>query len=265
MFLMKKSKYLITGSSSGLGKYLQYQLGGISFNRNSTNIEETEILIHCAFNQTKEVTSKNLYQYLFDNVFLTKKLAKIPHKKFIFISSVDVYQKIAGPHTEEEDISLASITNLYAATKLMSESIVIKMCPDYLILRCVALLGIYSRQSSLIKIAEVENPVLTLAASSVMNYVRHSQVADFIKYAVENNLRGVYNVASTENITLGHVADLLKKKARFGSYQYIVGDISNRKISSVFPSFVSSSEDIVREFIKEDLPKRKIHTKVPIS
>ncbi len=105
--------------------------------------------------------------------------------------------------------------------------------------------------------------MLTLAASSVMNYVLHSQVADFIKYAVENNLRGIYNVASVENITLGRVADLLNRKARFGTYRYTVGEISNRKISSVSPTFKRTSEDIVREFIseltllKEGLPKRK--------
>lgn len=226
------------------------------------NVEEAEVLIHCAFNQAREVNSKNLYQYLFDNVFLTKKLAKIPHKKFIFISSVDVYPKAKGVHTEEEDITLASVTNLYAITKLMSESIVMKMCPNYLILRCVALLGTYSQQNSLIKIAEIENPVLTLSADSVMNYVLHRQVADFIKHAVENDLRGVYNLTPTKNITLGRAANLLKKKARFGSHQYLVGDISNRKISSVSSMFERTSEDIVREFIKEDLPKRKKHTKV---
>lgn len=265
-------KFLITGHKSGLGRYLYEYFGGIGFDRNTPQAlfehirsEGTDVIIHCASQPARAVTSSSLYPFIDDNVLLTERVAGLRYKKFIFISSVDVYPKTTGPHNEEEDISLASITNFYAAAKLMSESIVMKTCPNYLILRCVALLGTYSRQNSLIKIAEEENPVLTLAASSVMNYVRHSQVADFIKYAVENNLRGVVNVASAENITLGRVADLLKNKARFGSHPYRVGDISNRKIAKVFPTFARTSEDIVREFIKEDLPKRKTHTKVPIS
>ena len=261
---MYSQKFLISGHKSGLGRYLYEQLGGVGLGRDisSANFENihrkgVDVIIHCAFNQAREVNSKNLYQYLSDNVFLTKTLAKIPHKKFIYISSADVYPKNSKKHSENEVIDVNQTSSIYAITKLMSESIIQNICPSFLILRCTALLGAYSRQNSLIKIAQEENPVLTLSADSVMNYILHRQVANFIKHAVENNLRGVYNAASTENITLARVTNLLKKKVHFGSHPYLVGDISNRKISSVAPVFERTSEDIVRQFIKEDLPKRK--------
>lgn len=264
MYSPKMTKFLITGHKSGLGRFLYEYFGGIGLDRNvhldqfeHIRREGADVIIHSAGQPPKTVTSSLLYPFISDNVLLTERVANIRHRKFIFISSVDVYPKITGQHNEEEDISLESIVNLYAATKLMSEAIVKNKSPNYLILRCSALLGTYSRQNSLIKIAKEENPVITLSEDSVMNYVRHSQVADFIKHAIENNLRGVYNAASTENITLGRVADLFKKKVRFGSHLYRVGDISNRKISSVFSSFKRTSEDIIHEFIKEDLPKRK--------
>lgn len=139
----------------------------------------------------------------------------------------------------------------------MSESIVRNKCPNYLILRCAALLGIYSRQNSLIKIAQEESPVLTLTASSVMNYILHRQVAEFIKHAVDNNLSGIYNAASSQNITLARVAKLLKKNVNFGPHSYMVGNISNRKISNVSSLFARTSEEIIEQFIKEDLIKRK--------
>lgn len=261
----KMATFLITGHKSGLGRYLYEYFGGIGLPRNMPpdkfehiRREGVDVIIHCASQPPRAVTLRSLYPFIDDNVLLTERLVGVHHKKFIFISSVDVYPKTTGPHNEEEDISLDLVTNLYAATKLMSESIVAKMCPNYLILRCVSLLGKYSRQNSLIKIAEDENPSLTLSADSVFNYIRHSQVADFIKHALENNLSGVYNAASSENITLSDVAHVVKKKVRFGSYQYAVGHISNQKISSVFPTFARTSEGIVRQFIKEDLPKRKI-------
>lgn len=251
------NNYLITGSSSGLGKYLHDQLGGSAFYRDGRNVKEAEVIIHCAFNRAREVNSKNLYQYLSDNVFLTKKLAKIPHKRFIYISSVDVYPKDNEKHSEDEVIDVNKISGIYAITKLMSESIIQNLCPNFLILRCSALLGRDARENSLITIIKEENPTLTLSAKSVFNFILHKDVLEFVRIATKKNLQGIYNLASTENITLARVADLLKKKARFGSYHYRVSDISNRKIAEIFPAYKRTSEDIVHQFIKEDLPKRK--------
>lgn len=246
----KKSNYLITGSSSGLGKYFHDQLGGSAFYRDDTNVEETEILIHCAFNRARGINSKNLYQYLFDNVFLTKKLAKISHKKFIYISSVDVYPKNNKKHSENEVIDINQISGVYAITKVMSESLIQNLCPNFLILRCSALLGRDSRENSLIKIIKEENPTLTLSAKSVFNFILHKDVLEFVKIAIEKNLQGVYNLSSSKNITLFQIAELLGKKVSFGTYIYNVGDIDNKKVSKLLPSFKKTSREVINEFMK---------------
>ena len=192
-----------------------------------------------------------------DNVLLTEKLVEIPHKKFIYISSVDVYPKNSAAHSEDEDISVESLSDFYGLSKLMSESIVQKACRNFLILRCASFLGAYARANSLVKLWEEENPSLSLSAESTLNYVRHSQVAEFIKYASEHNAQGIYNVTSSENITLGRAAEAFKRKARFGSFTYESGAVLNKKIVSVFPSFKQTSLDVIHQFVKEDLPKRK--------
>ena len=163
-----KNKFLITGTSSGLGKYLHDNLGGISLNREKIQKNGAEIIIHCAFNSDRN--PKNTDQYFRDNVFLTGELTKVPHKKFIFISSVDVYPKDAKRHFENEVINRNKIDGLYAATKFMSEQLVKKNCSNFLILRCVALLGKDSRKNSLIKIIKDDKPTLTLSGKSVFNY-----------------------------------------------------------------------------------------------
>lgn len=247
---MNPNKYLITGSSSGLGKYLYNKLGGISFNRDGTNVKEAEVLIHCAFNQTREVNSKNLYQYLFDNVFLTKKLAKIPHKKFIYISSVDVYPKNNQKHFENEVIDISQVSGIYAITKLMSESLIQDLCPNFLILRCSALLGRDAKENSLIKIIKEENPALTLSPDSVFNYILHKDVLEFIKIALDRDLQGIYNLASSENITLFQITELLGKKVSFGNYMYNAGNIDNEKASELLPSFKKTSKETINEFTK---------------
>lgn len=245
-----KDKYLISGSSSGLGKYLHDQLGGSVFNREGENVEGAEVIIHCAVNRAKEVDSKNLYQYLSDNVFLTKKIAKNPHKKFIYISSVDVYPKDSKKHFENEIIDVNQVSGIYAIAKLMSESIVQNFCQNYLILRCSSLLGRDSKENTLIKIIKEENPILTISSESVFNFILYKDVLEFIKIATEKDLQGVYNLVSDENITLLEIVQNLGKKVNFGNYFYSVGCIDNNKVRKVVPNFKKNSKKVVSEFIK---------------
>jgi nucleoside-diphosphate-sugar epimerase len=247
---MKKSKtqFLITGTSSGLGKYLHDHLGGVSFKRDGVNVEDAEVVIHSAFDRKREVTSENLYQYLLDNVFLTEKLVKLPHKKFIYISSVDVYPKNNTKHSENEIIDINQISSAYALTKLMAESIIQSLSPNFLILRCSALLGRDAKENSLIKMIKQENPTVTLSAESVCNFILHIDVLKFIHTAVEKNLQGIYNIVASKNITTGEIAELLEKKITFGNYVYNVGNIDNTKASQMIPALKKTSQETVKEF-----------------
>lgn len=250
-----KNRFLITGTLSGLGKYLHGNLGGVGWNRQISEKEReylkkngAEIIIHCAFNS--EQNPKNVEQYFRDNVFLTEKLTNIPHKKFIFISSVDVYPKNLYRHREDELLDVNKTDSLYAKTKLLSEEIVKKNCSNFLILRCSALLGKDARRNSLIKIIEEKKPTLTLSGNSMFNYILHKDVLSFIKLALEKDLHGIYNLASSENISLLEVTELLKKKVNFGDYIYNVGNIDNRKAAVVSPVFKKTSQKIISEFIQ---------------
>lgn len=250
-------KILVTGNKSGLGKYLFENIGTIGLDRNNLSRElkkikkeGVDIIIHCAFNSSRDVTSESLFPYFGDNVFLTKELTLVPHKKFIFFSSVDVYPKNKAIHLEDEIINLNSAEGIYGITKLISESIIRNYCKNFLILRGSAFLGEYSRKNSLIKIIEEKNCVLTLTGDSEFNYVLYSDILDFLKTAIKKNLKGIYNLASSKNITLSEAAKIFGKKVRFGKYNYRVGKISNRKISSVSLVFKKTSQEIIKQFIK---------------
>jgi nucleoside-diphosphate-sugar epimerase len=248
---------LISGTRSGLGKYLYENLGGCGLDRENFDKDirkvkrkGTDVIIHCAFNPANNIDTESLYSYLYDNVLLTQELVSAPHKKFIFISTVDVYPKNGVLHTEKEDnIDVSAITGLYALTKLMSESIIINHCVNYLILRSTSLLGKYSRKNSLINIIKEKDCKLTLSANSRLNYVLHSDMLNFIKFAITHRLKGIYNIASSKNITLSEIADISGNKVRFGKYHYDVGNISNSKVVSVFPDFNKTSLEVIREFI----------------
>lgn len=247
-------RILITGTASGLGKYLHNNLGGIPLTRQTSDQEiekikknKVDVIIHCAFNSKRN--PKNLGLYFQDNVLLTEELTKIPNKKFIFISSVDVYPKNSSKHTEDEILDANKTEDLYAKTKLLSEDLVKRNCPNFLILRCAALLGKDSRENSLIKIIRNNHPFLTLSAKSIFNYILHKDVLEFIKLAIEKDLQGIYNLASSNNIALSEVADLFKKEITYGNYIYNVGNIVNTKAVAILPNLKKTSRETIVKFI----------------
>lgn len=248
-------KFLVTGTGSGLGKHLFEIFGGISITRqNSQEIEKIkeegiDVIIHAAFNSSKDVNSSNFYSYLEDNIFLTRKLLKIPHKKFIFISSVDVYSKNGKKYNGEEVIDINQVEGIYALTKLISESLVKNQSANYLILRCSSMLGKYSRKNIILKIIEENHPILTLSSQSQINCILHTNISDFIKIALQKDLQGIYNLASSENIAISQIAYLLKKEVQFGNYVYNVGNIDNTKASEILPAFKKTSQLVITDFL----------------
>lgn len=249
-------RILVTGHKSGLGKYLFENFPDAIGQDRETREEEKEkikedevdVIIHCAFNSSWDVTSESLFSYIQDNVFLTRELTSIPHKKFVFVSSVDVYPRGKQTHSEDEIIDVNAVEGIYAMTKLISESMVKEYGKQYLIFRSSAFLGPYSRKNSLKKVMEDENPVVTLTPESEFNYVLYSDVLKFLQEAIEKNLKGVYNIASSENMKLSDIANMFQKKVTFGAYQYMVGNIDNTKAVSVFPAFRKTSQEVIKEF-----------------
>lgn len=254
-FPQSLGKVLISGTNSGLGKYLQEHFQSISWNRDISNSLKAELqregvdfIIHCAFNSSKDITSDNLYQYIQDNVLLTLELTKIQHKKFFYISTVDVYPK-DSKGLEDEVIQVDKVNGLYPLTKLISEGVVQNNSKNYLILRCSGLLGKYSRKNNLLKIIEDDNPTLSLSIESEQNFILHTDLIKFIERAMEQDLTGIINLVSSKNVKLKEVAKLVKKKVTFGNFTYQVGKINNSKAQKLLSIFKKTSKDVVEEFL----------------
>ena len=92
-------KYLVTGVKSGLGKYLYENLPDVNgLDRGGFDLikdEEYDTIIHCAFNKAQtHADIGDHYGYLDDNIFLTQDLLTLKYKKFIYISTIDVYPTV---------------------------------------------------------------------------------------------------------------------------------------------------------------------------
>ena len=249
-------RILITGTRSGLGRHIHETFGGIPWTRQFQAEERTQIkqqgvdiIIHCAFNSNRIIDSSNLFSYVQDNVLLTEELVSIQHNQFIFISSVDVYPCRSEFHSEDEVIDAHEVKGIYGITKLMSEAIVKQSSPNHLILRCASLLGRHARKNSLMRILQDSPCELSLASDSTLNFVLHSDVSDFLLLAIKRQIQGIYNVASTSNVVLSEIVDMLGKRVKFGDHVYHVGDIDTGKILSVFPRMMKTSQEVVAEFI----------------
>jgi dTDP-4-dehydrorhamnose reductase len=223
---------LITGTSSGLGKYLHRTLAGTAWHRGEPLPARAEVIIHCAW------PARVGPEYERDTLELTRRLAGIPHARFVFISTVDVYP--ADGRVYREDSPTVPIGQ-YGQTKLAAEHIV---GTHSLILRCSAMLGVDARPNSLMRLLRGE-PV-TLTADSRFNYVLHSDVGAFIRFALAQGLTGIYNVASAEPVTLGEIGI-----TQFGEHRYVTANVNQEKIAGVFPAFRKTSRQVIEEFQKQ--------------
>ena len=122
------NKILITGTKSGLGKYIYENTpNSISLTRDSREDilnDEYDLIIHCAFHSDRGDNIDDYYDYVDSNILLTDELVNLEHKRFVYISSLAVY-----------DEGYSS----YKHTKLCAEAIVNKKANNPLILRVPAL------------------------------------------------------------------------------------------------------------------------------
>ena len=241
-------KILITGTGRGLGKFLFKEFSKLdiqvnSFTRENTSEEITsrltgtlnqsyDMIIHCAANVSHATWEDDLpYSYFNDNIFLTKDIVSIPHKRFIHISSIAA---APGTHTVDEHK-----TSPYGISKRISESIIKEFAKDYQIIRPTGLLGVEMKTNTFQKILQGSN--IVLSADSIMNYVLYEDVLDMIN----SNLRGIITLCANSSITMKEVAKLVNKDIQFGKIYF---DIN----SDIFKSLTkNSSADNIKRYINK--------------
>lgn len=213
---------LITGTSSGLGKYLLRKIPSEKYNRNFPNSFENkkfDLIIHAACGMPK-------INECFDDYHLYQKkildnLLKLSFEKFIFISSIEASE-------------VNSTFSDYALNKIKLEKIIMKNLSNFLIIRPTLLLGPDMRFNQILKIATKSKSKLSLSPESSFNLIYYSDILPFIK----GEFSGVINLMSKNNVTLGEVAKYFDSLPNWGKYKYVT------PIPSEINSYVSNSKGI---------------------
>lgn len=197
------NNFLVTGVGSGLGRYLYegiadaHGLDRNNFSEIKGNTYDT--IIHCAFNKEMEIS--DYAKYLDDNIFLTQRLKQIPHKKFVYISSVDVYQ---------------TKLTIYGQFKKFSESM---MSSNDLILRCPVMLGGTMKPNH---IEKMKNNVgeIGLSEQSTINYVLMSDLLYFFVSGDYKDYNGVIDFVSNDSVALSDVKSHFNSTTKMGEHIY---------------------------------------------
>ena len=228
-------KVLITGTGRGLGKFLYSEFSKKdiiveSFTRKD-NVKEFieklhftinqsyDMIIHCAANVSHMSWEDEIpYSYYYDNVFLTQEILKIPHKRFIYISSID--QQKQSP---------------YGVCKKISESIVKEKGINHLIIRPTGLLGKEMKKNTFQKL--IKGEPIALTPDSVMNYVLYDDVLE----AIYSKSMGTMTLCADGEITMKEISDLVKKETKYGDIYF---NIESSKFTPTLK--YTSKENIIR-------------------
>jgi nucleoside-diphosphate-sugar epimerase len=247
---------LVTGARSGLGNAAHKALGGIPFVR-GTRVDDPAILaaapfdaiIHCAVNAAKYVSMSTAYDYMDDNFLLTQKLVHIPHRKFIFVSTLAVYPPTGRAVSEDDDVDLMPLTGPYAFSKLFSDLYVQKHAKDPLILRTTTLLGPAIRSSTVLRALTQRDCKLFLAPDARYNFVLHDDIVDFMARAMDEGICGAFNLGSEGLVVLSDIVDQLGLSVTYGDFHYDIGPVDVRRAGAVHAAFARPSWQTLNRYI----------------
>ena len=233
MFDFNTNKILITGTKSGLGKYLSTFIKGSTKieNQNELNLHKPgsfKIIIHCAGSNSHRF--KDFIKLIKNNIILTYKLLRFRSDLFVFFSTVDIS---------------SSKFNFYSITKYISERIIIFFHSNFLIYRCSAMLGIHMRNNHVNQILSLKNEKLNLSQESEFRYITHQAIFEQILEHINLNKKGIFTLTSKNPKSLKFFCDhYANNKIRFGEYLY------KTKISDVYPIiFLGDSETNFKSYI----------------
>tara|TARA_B100000676_G_scaffold22256_1_gene19363 strand:+ start:955 stop:1671 length:717 start_codon:yes stop_codon:yes gene_type:complete len=233
MFDFNTNKILITGTKSGLGKYLSTFIKGSTKieTQNELNLHKPgsfKIIIHCAGSNSHRF--KDFIKLIKNNIILTYKLLRFRSDLFVFFSTVDIS---------------SSKFNFYSITKYISERVIIFFHSNFLIYRCSAMLGIHMRNNHVNQILSLKNEKLNLSQESEFRYITHQAIFEQILEHINSNKKGIFTLTSKNPKSLKFFCDhYANNKIRFGEYLY------KTKISDVYPIiFLGDSETNFKSYI----------------
>ena len=208
---------LVSGASSGLGKYLKNKFSATKYLRKKKDLsylkKEWDLIIICGF-YTGSLNSG--YDESYSHV---KKLISLKCKKIIFISSIGInflkYQNKFKHFKNKRQLKM------YALSKYKCEKLSLKKNKT-LVLRLSNIVGPkkFMRKSDLKNFIYHKNPKIKYTETSKFSLTDFEEVAEFIKIAEKKNYLGIHNLFRKDMVSLKEASEKLDKKTIFGNLYF---------------------------------------------
>lgn len=223
---LSKIRCLISGTKSGIGKFLSHELPKAErFDRKAPiskyKKKDYDIIIHCAYDGDLLNGHKNLFNQSISNIKLVEDLCDIECKIFIFFSSVDVYPLNFDGNLSNFKLGFGNYHTRHAFFKMIGESIVLSKIKNYLILRPTLMVGKDARLSTVTNIICGKKGPYSLTKTSRFNIITHDQIFFCIQAALRRNKTGIINLFSDLEFSLEELAKQVKNEnISWGKFEY---------------------------------------------
>ncbi len=188
-----------------------------------------------------ELSVKSVVQSIFD----------FPTKKYIYISSVDVYTNFSDCSKTVENFEINnSEQSPYGFHKWIAEQYVKKYTDNWLILRLGGMVGPNLKKGPIYDI--MNNIDLRVCPKSKYQYMETSEVGKTINFLLTKNCSNeIFNICGNGTISLNEVANLLGKKleqSKTLDFQHY--EINNNKINKKLKKFPETKKT-VKDFFEK--------------
>ncbi len=213
--------------------------------------KECEFLINANGNSRKYISEKNFLKDFKLNVLSTINfIEKIKFKKYIHLSSIDVYHDLTNKFNNHENtkINLNKISK-YGFNKYLSELIVIKTLKNWNILRLSGMVGSGLNKNPIFDMKK--NKKLFVNINSKFHFMHTKEVAEIIfKLITKFKSKRIINIASPKNISLKEVAEIFNYKVHKNNSKLPLKkyEINTLKLKKIFN--VKSSKKTILDFVK---------------
>ncbi len=213
-----------------------------------------DVLVNANGNSRKFWANQNPYlDFEASTISVYKSLFDFKFKKYIYISSVFLYENFPSPKillkntSEDGEVDIKKLSP-YSLHKFLSEQMVKRYASDYLIFRCNTMIGKHAKKGVVFDI--LNNKELFITLSSKLQLITTKEVANIIHFLIPKKVGGeIFNVGGKGQFSFIKAEKLFQKKIKVSAgaeKQDIEQNVS--KLNKIFK--LKISEEYLVDFIK---------------
>ena len=245
---VKPASMKVTGSKSGLGKFLVTLDGFEPFQVDKT--EKPSIyagIVHAGYRAPNPSDIEGALSDSLEQIRSTSRLLKLFSANFVYISSIDVFPKCTDEVFDEgTSIDLRSVTGHHGLLKLYLESLVEKSADRFAIVRPGLMVGSNARPNVLSRVIAGDPGPYTLSPKSTFLPTPHHLVGKSIQAFLQGESSGRWAVVPSGPVTLEEVAIMSGNRgAQFGQHLYLSPTIEVGRLEELLGEKTPSGQEVI--------------------